>query len=661
MSSAKSKTRQPEAAVHEPSAAYEVGPDAQHLPVHDKAAALDAIFHDPNVKYGLALFASHEQQRLDLWQRGEKFYLHCLKRAKKVLAKPEEVIRQLALRKLVDAGYALEQIALEVPIKMGSTLHSKAADIVVYREPVLCLTPYIIIELKQPQRRDGLDQLESYMNATGVPFGYWLNGKDHIIRYREEPNLFSSIERLPGAGETIDDVRAPRKKRDLQPLVNLRELVELLEERVLANAGVSAFDELFKLIFAKLFDEHVHGDDEALTFRRGSETPEELADRIQKLFIRATKHPGWNEIFDPAEKIQLTAQALAPCVSELEPYRFFGSDLDVLDAAFEHLINPEQKGDKGQYFTPRHVVRMCVEMLNPQEGEACLDPACGPCGFMIHTLKHVTESEAFRSKWKGQAEHKKTEYAQNFLYAIDFDQKLAKVAKVMMLIMGDGKTHVFRVNSLDPREWRNHPHRVGDFVRDGMFDVVMTNPPFAGEITQAEVLGGYDLAYKGDPTLNKRAGKVERDVLFIERCLRFLRPGGRMAIVLPQGIFNNTSEQFIRDYVMRHARLLGVVGLHGNMFKPFTGTKTSVMFVQKWESDEARQATGDYRIFFATSNRSGKDNSGDYIWLDPATRQRVRDTAGKRIGEDVALDHDLGEIAEAFRAFAQEEGLDFFA
>lgn len=610
---------------------------------------------------GLSLFAAHEQNALDLWQRGERFYLHCLRRHKKVPAKPEEVVRQLCLKRLLEMGYALDQLDVEVYVKMGSTVHGKAADIVIYREETIRITPYIIIELKRPKRLDGLDQLESYMNATGVPFGWWLNGKEQIVRYREEPNLFEAIDRLPNAGETIDDVRAPRKKRDLEPLVNLRQLVEQLEERVLANAGVSAFDEVFKLIFAKLYDENITGEDEAVKFHRGSETPDELFKRIEGLFTRATKHPGWNEIFDPAERIQLTPQALVPCVSELEPYRFFGSDLDVLDAAFEHLVNPEQKGDKGQYFTPRHVVRMCVEMLNPKENESCLDPACGPCGFMIHTLKHVTESEAFKRKWGHETAARRREYAQNFLYAIDFDQKLAKVAKVMMLIMGDGKTHVFRVNSLDPREWKNHPHRVGDVIRDDMFDVVMTNPPFAGEITQAEVLGGYDLAYKGDPQVYKRVNKLERDVLFIERCLRFLKPGGRMAIVLPQGIFNNTTEQFIRDYVMQQARLLAVVGLHGNMFKPFTGTKTSVMFLQKWESEEQRAQAGDYRIFFATSQRPGKDNSGEYIWLDKQTGQHVRDTTGKKVGEDIVLDHDLKQIAEAFKAFAQEERLDFFA
>lgn len=465
MPTAKTKALPRQRAVREPAGAYDETLTGPYLPVRDSAAALDSIFKNSDAKHGLALFAPHELKTLDLWQKGDRFHLHCLVRQKKVQAKPEEVVRQLILKRVLDLGYPATQLKLEVEVKMGSTVHSKAADVVIYREDTLRLTPYIIIELKRPGRRDGLDQLESYMNATGAPFGWWLNGKEEIIRYREDPNIFESIGRLPGPGESIDNIRAPRRKSDLLPLVNLRELIEQLEERVLANAGVTAFDEIFKLVFAKLFDEVDTGENETVKFRRGSETPEELMKRIQGLFIKATKRPGWNEIFDPAEKIQLTPQALAPCVSELEPYRFFGSDLDVLDTAFEHLINPEQKGDKGQYFTPRHVVRMCVEMLNPKADEKCLDPACGPCGFMIHTLKHVTESAAFKRKWGKEVETKRTEYAQNYLYAIDFDQKLAKVAKVMMLIMGDGKTHVFRVNSLDPREWKNHPHRVGDHIQ----------------------------------------------------------------------------------------------------------------------------------------------------------------------------------------------------
>ena len=195
-----SRTKSVASAVKETSAEYEVS-ETHYLPVHDKLAALDAIFHDPDVKYGLACFADDiRRTKLDLWQRGEKFYLHCLKRAKKVLAKPEEVIRQLALRQLLDAGYALEQISLEVPIKMGSTLHSKAADIVVYREVVLRLTPYVIVELKQ--RR-----------AARPGSARKLHGRHRrplrLLAEREGSTISPSP---PARRRAVDDVRAAAKR-----------------------------------------------------------------------------------------------------------------------------------------------------------------------------------------------------------------------------------------------------------------------------------------------------------------------------------------------------------------------------------------------------------------------------------------------------------------
>lgn len=153
----------------EDTADYDV--PGQYIPVYDKDAALQAIFSKGEADYGLALFSKNEKKALDLWQKGDRYYLHCLKREKKVIAKPEEVIRQLTLMRVITLGYALDQLSLEVAVKMGSTTHSKAADIVIYREERLKITPYIIIELKRPKRKDGLDQLETYMNPLGAPFG----------------------------------------------------------------------------------------------------------------------------------------------------------------------------------------------------------------------------------------------------------------------------------------------------------------------------------------------------------------------------------------------------------------------------------------------------------------------------------------------------------
>jgi type I restriction enzyme M protein len=202
--------------------------------------------------------------------------------------------------------------------------------------------------------------------------------------------------------------------------------------------------------------------------------------------------------------------------------------------------------------------------------------------------------------------------------------------------------------------------RDGDGFGHFSFDVVMANPPFAGDIKQGEILALYEL---GKDERGKVKPKVGRDILFIERNLNFLKPGGRMAIVLPQGRFNNASDKRIREFIAERCRILAVVGLHGNVFKPHTGTKTSVLFVQKWD-DKLCPRREDYPIFFATMEKPGKDNSGDKIFVkDPETGDYLRDGFGHMIVDHGLYNHDgITEdgIAEAFIEFAKREGLSFF-
>ncbi len=613
-------------------------------------ALFDRIFRDPEIKHGLKIFESSELQKLQLTEEGGKIYVSCAVTGRKRLAKPEEIIRQLTIYKMMDdLHYSLSQIDIEVPIKMGSAYASKKADVVVYKEDTK-QTPYIIIEVKKPLRKDGLEQLHSYMNATGVYYGGWINGNDDVYQLRIEPNLFEELQRLPAVNEDLDDVKTPVKKNQLKPIHDLKEEVQYLEDTVLANAGVSAFEEIFKLIFAKLYDEFNKGDDEPMEFRTTTATPHEQYKRLNGLFKKASAE--WSDIFSASDKIELTPEALIAVASAFQTKKFFDADLDVIDAAFEYMINPEQKADKGQYFTPRPVVKMCVKLLNPKPDERVLDPACGPGGFLIHSLHWVFE-HYLRPRFKNNIAKRKFDYANSRLFGIDFDPRLSRVAKAMMLIAGDGRSNVYRVNSLDAREWKNRTDGLLGAIQNGKFDIVMTNPPFAGEISQPEILGGYDLAYKGDHTKHKRVNKLNRDVLFIERCLRFLKPGGRMAIVLPQGDLNNTNAEFIRNWVMNKARILAVVGIHGNTFKPFTGTKTSVFFLKKWAEDE--EPLQDYPIFLAVNEKPVKDNSGNYIFKKNPDGSFATDEQGRRI-----IDHDLDEIAEGFIECARSQHFDFW-
>ena len=206
--------------------------------------------------------------------------------------------------------------------------------------------------------------------------------------------------------------------------------------------------------------------------------------------------------------------------------------------------------------------------------------------------------------------------------------------------------------------------RKGD-NRDFNFDIVMANPPFAGDIKETSILQRYELAKKEN---GKFADKLGRDILFIERNLDFLKPGGRMAIVLPQGRFNNSSDKYIRDYIAERCRILAVVGLHGNVFKPHTGTKTSVLFVQKWD-EKLCPKKDDYNIFFATMQKPSKDNSGDKIYLKETdskgeTKYKL-DEHGHLIVDHDLFNHDgltQDGIAEAFAEFVKnpENDIHFF-
>jgi len=616
----------------------------------NNASLLDRIFRDPEVKHGLVIFESRELRKLQLSEEGGKVYVKCAVTGKKRMAKPEEIIRQLTVHKLTDdLHYPLTRIDIEVPIKMGSTYASKKADVVVYNEDAK-QTPYIIIEVKKPKRKDGLEQLHSYMNATGVYYGSWINGNDAVFRLRREPNLFEYINRLPAVNETLDDIRAPIVKNDLEPIQELKLEVQELEDTVLANAGVSAFEGVFPLLFAKLWDEFNKGPNDAMEFRTTTSEPSKQANRFLGIFKKALA--SWSDVLNENDWPDLSHEALITIVSAIEHLRFFDADLDIIDAAFEYMVNPEQKADKGQFFTPRPVVKMAVKMLNPKPDELAIDPACGPCGFMIHTL-HWVNDHYLKKKYGNDWKVYRTNYARSNLFAIDYDPKLVKVARFMMLIAGDGRANVFRVSSIDPREWKGRTDGLLNSIKDKKFHILMTNPPFAGKITHPEILGNYDLAYKGDHTKFKLVNMLTRDILFVERCLRLLKPGGRMAIVLPQGNLNNAKTEHIRNWIMDKARILAVVGIHGNTFKPFTGTKTSVIFLKKWAENE--EPLPDYPIFLAVNEKPVKNNSGEYIFRKSSKGSYDLDHQGKRI-----IYHDLDEIADGFIDFAQKQNFDFW-
>ena len=503
------------------------------------------------------------------------------------------------------------------------------------------------------------------MSAEGAEIGVWANGTDKIILYRPYPREYEALTEIPRADQTIDDLfEVKRKWSNLSPKFDFTKIIRRIEELALAGSGANVFEETFKLIYAKLYDEKLAREkrvDEEVLFK-GYKDPQRTYDVINSLFKEAIKE--WPDTFELSDKIKLTPSRLNICVPLMAGIRLFElgqGEYELVDQAFEHLITEVSKGRKGQYFTPRHAIKMCVQMLNPKEKEYIIDPACGSGGFMLHTMYHVWDNYL-----KTDAARK--DYAGKYLYGIDFDDNMRRISQALMLIAGDGKHHIFKRDSLDSREWTGEEaedarvslkpllHHFENTESDKEnkltyrhldFDLVLTNPPFAGENPESGLLRQYELARKEG---GKLKNNVERHILFIERALDMLRPGGRMAIVLPQGVLNNTNMEYVREYLFDKARILAVVGLHGNTFKPHTGTKTSVLFLQKWKDKPLK----DYPIFMAVSKKGGKDNSGDYIYKKDANGNYFHDTKGRKV-----LDHDLDEIADGFLKFAKEEKFNF--
>ena len=651
---------------------------------------LHDILH--NTEFRLDLFSPEEIATLELFEQKGKPHLHDHISGKARPAKPEEIVRQLFLRQLTGAyGYPKSRIQVEKAVQMGRDV-SKSADIVI-DDPDDPKAAYLIVEVKRPKEKDGMEQLKTYANATGAPLVAWTNGQKLVIMHREEVEKgrrnFINVSRLPKATETLADVIAEQitieelkvRNKLITERLTLKEIILDLEDLVLANAGVDAFEEVFKLIYAKLYDEWKATNERKgrdVQFRLGGSTENQLYDKINGLFEEA--RDKWRGVFLDGEKIDLNPSQLKTCVSFLQDIVLFNSNLQVIDEAFEYLTVNVAKGSKGQYFTPRHVIDMGVKMIHPKRKEYVIDTAAGSCGFTVHSIFHV---------WGGEftaagPTREQAAYAAEMVYALDFDARSVKVARALNLIAGDGKTQVFRANTLDTRQWSDEL-RVGlrprlrkagtsadkkmneEEMRYFDFDVLLANPPFAGDVSDSRVLRQYALAkkyhgqdpdkladdplqlelYQRDPGRHRfrDSGKWQdrqaRDVLFVERNLDFLRPGGRMAIVLPQGRFNNVTDASLRWWVSQHARIIGVVGLGGDTFKPHATVKTSVWLLQKWNDDSKLgplcPKQEDYSIFFATSEFSGKDSRGEYIYVpDPENFGALLDLEGHPI-----VDHDL--------------------
>lgn len=554
--------------------------------------------------------------------------------------------------------------------------------------------------MKSSDRKEGVGQLHSYMAACpNVIYGMWTNGIERFC-YRRVVNNgvieWEEIPDIPANGK--DESHAERPSfAQLKPATSdaLLFAFRRCHNYIAANQGMhkeEAFWELLKIIFCKSHDEKYSNEIDfyaAATERHGLNGPLKVKARIDSLFEKVRNN--FPMIFKEREVIELEPRVVAYLVAQLQMYSLLESDTDVKGRAYEEIVGPNLRGERGEFFTPRNICQMAVAMLDPNEGQLILDPACGTGGFLITAMNHVIAKirVAELRKWNGNAKRAEEptaerirRYATDSIVGIDFTANLVKVAKMNMVMNNDGAGGLYQGNSLEnPMAWQ-------DDLRErnllGKVDLLFTNPPFGASIPveDAAILERYDLGHSWNyDAKTDRWEKTEAvqksqppEILFIERCVRFLKPGtGRCALVLPDGILGSPGLGYVREWIFQNTRVLASIDMHPDTFQPFVSIQTSLLVLERKSDQEialekAAGTMNDYAVFLALANHVGHDKRGNRTYVRDAkgnekietverdlmdwqdgTRVYRKETVQRKIADDNTL-----QIAAEFRSWLKE-------
>jgi type I restriction enzyme M protein len=578
---------------------------------------------------------------------------------------PEEYVRQEIAKSLVrEYRYEKSDVEVEFTVRVGS--RKPRADLVIFppatdhsQEQAIIIVECKASTIKSADKKDGVGQLQSYMAACpNVTYGMWTNGIERFCYRRVVKGGTVHIEDVPdlpefGRGEEDED--RPRFDQ-LKPATSdaLLFAFRRCHNYIAGNQGLQkpqAFWELLKLIFCKIHDER-HSDEVAFfaaaNERHGVNGPLKVQKRIEALFTQVKG--DYPTIFKTSEMIDLKPVVLAYLVTQLQMYSLLESDIDVKGRAYEEIVGSNLRGDRGEFFTPRNICRMAVEMLDPTEKQLILDPACGTGGFLITAMNHVIEKirAVELDKWGkniSRAEEavkaRIRKFAEHLIVGMDFNPELVKASKMNMVMNNDGAGGLFQANSLEaPPTW--DPELVERSIM-GRVDILFTNPPFGSKIpvTEPGILEKYDLGHTWsyDKATDKwrKTEAIQKsqppEILFIERCVRFLKPGtGRLAIVLPDGILGSPGLGYVREWILRNTRILASIDLHPDTFQPFVSIQTSVLVLQRKPNDliaveTAAGKINDYPVFMAVANHVGHDKRGNKTY--------VRDRKGNEVIEEI--------------------------
>ncbi|TLD80948.1 restriction endonuclease subunit M [Helicobacter sp. MIT 05-5293] len=588
-------------------------------------------------------------KNLILFDENKEYITYIHQNKKRKYTNPEEKVQAMTFLKLIlQYNYPVESIKQFEPVKMGSS--TKEADIIVFND-IQCQSPYIIVECKKQdisdlEFRNAVEQAFSYATTELASYVWITSGlKDEYYQVpKERPRQRITISDIPQFGSKEIAVykyvaggqRGDKKYFDLI-VIKQDELTQVFKQAHNALWGggelnpSTAFDELDKLIFCKIWDEKNTPDGEPYKFQiytkrnqkeekdknqKQSENErinQELAQRIYELYEEGRKKDP--EVFK--EDIRLSPEKIRAVVGYLEKYNLSETDLDSKGRAFETFMGSFFRGDFGQYFTPREIVKFIVDVLPINNNSFVLDTSCGSGGFLLHALDKVRKQADEKFKTNALKHHNYWHsFAEKNLFGIEINEQIARVAKMNMIIHDDGHTNVIAYDGLAPieeasiklednEENRDLKERLNKLAiknqnkdfKPNHFDFIITNPPFGSTIKQTEkaYLHQYNLAYSGDSWLDlkpHRKGKESQstEILFIEQAYNFLKDKGILAIVIPDGILTNSSLQYVRDNIEELYRILAVVSMPQTAFSHTgAGVKSSVLFLQKYSIEQTQK------------------------------------------------------------------------
>ncbi len=529
---------------------------------------------------------------------------------------PEEKVRAITYINLVEKyNYSPYLIDFEVPVPRRTP--NDLADIVVYKDDKKTQN-YLVVENKKRNISDtefnqAIEQ--GFGNANSLRAEYLLvsnldNFKCYDVQnFAPNERLDNQIQDIPINYGSVPEYKYIKNQSALE-IVSFEKLSKVFKKchDIIWSGGKldpsSAFDEMSKILFAKIQDERNTKNNEAYKLQVGTyENEVVVSHRVLELYQDAQK-------LDPAvfcEGINVTYPKIFQVVKLLQNISLSETDIDAKGQAFEKFLGVVFRGGLGQYFTRRQIVEFVVDFLEPSDGDYILDPSCGSGGFLLYSLKKVIEQIKNDHKGDNDLIARKTQnFSNQNIYGIEINDKISRVSKMDMVINGDGHTNI--ENNTGLNNIYQNPN-----IHYGKFSLILSNPPFGVKIKKGnrDDLGNNDFN-------NFEFGKgksVDSDILFLEQYHKFLtseaRKKPRLGVVVQTGIINNPSNKRLLEWIKCNFKIIGIINLPIFSFrKAGSGMKTVLLFLSKYPKPyKSIKYVPNYELFFSIAEHIGYDST----------------------------------------------------